>query len=77
MKNMNENGKMLCMSALYANHLVLGDSHFYNSSRGKDNSSFGFIVKGSVILIELSRANKKTKIPEGGLFYIPEGVRYS
>ncbi len=52
----------------------LSDSHRFDATSGKINSSFGFVKKGTVTL---NSADSQIDIPEGSLFYIPDGIRYN
>lgn len=61
------------MRELQVAHSYYGSSHFFDAEEGKENSSFGYIVKGSVVL---NSFNDSITIPTGSLFYIPEGQRY-
>lgn len=66
--------KKLCMSELMVQHNKYQKSHYFDAGSGKVNSSFGFIVKGSVRINSMGRS---LNIPSGSLFYIPEGIRYT
>lgn len=63
----------VCMRELQVAHSYYRTSHFFDAGDGKENSSFGYIVKGSVVLDSFSES---IAISEGSLFYIPEGQRY-
>lgn len=54
------------------NHVSL--SHAFDANRGKVNSSFAFIKKGSVTL---NFMGAQTVIPAGSLFYVPDGAKYN
>ena len=54
------------------NHV--SNSHCFDASNGKINSCFAFVKKGTVTL---NSADCQIEIPEGSLFYIPDGVRYN
>lgn len=54
------------------NHV--SNSHYFDASNGKINSCFAFVKKGTVTL---NSADCQIEIPEGSLFYIPDGVRYN
>lgn len=66
--------KKLCMSELVVQHSKFQNSHYFDAGSGKVNSSFGFIIKGSVRINTMGRS---LTIPTGSLFYIPEGIRYN
>lgn len=66
--------KKLCMTELHAERSHFYGSHYFDTGSGKVNSSFGLVLKGKVTLKSLSR---RIEVPEGGLFYLPEGIRYN
>ena len=65
--------KRLCMSELQVEVAEQAHHHFFDASAGKINSSFGYVEKGSVVLHSLRNT---ITVPEGSLFYVPNGVRY-
>ncbi len=66
--------KKLCMSQFWVQRSRFDSSHYYHADAGKNYSSFGFLVKGSVTL---SSMGKKITMGENSLFYLPVGIRYS
>lgn len=65
--------KKLCMSELRVLHTHYTRSHYYDAGAGRVNSSFVYLLKGTVTL---STVGKSITMQEGSLFYIPEGIRY-
>lgn len=65
--------KHICMRELQVTHAHYSTYHFFDAGKGKENSSFGFVTKGSLVLNSI---NDRIEIPTGSLFYIPEGQRY-
>ncbi len=65
--------KHLCMTDLEVQLLEYSHHHFFDATAGKQNSSFGYIEKGSVVLHSL---HNTITVPEGSLFFIPDGARY-
>lgn len=74
MNNHTHYAKKLGIKELVVEKSHLSNSHCFDASNGKINSSFGFVKKGSVILNSMG---KQIYIPTGSLFYIPDGVRYN
>lgn len=66
--------KKLCMTELQTQRFRFCNNHYFDAGSGKVNSSFGFIIQGSVTLKSMG---KRIEIPECGLFYVPEGIRYN
>lgn len=69
----NAYSKKLCMTELKVERARHNHSHIFDATSGKVNSSFGYITKGSVILHSMGNS---IEIPEGSLFYVPDGIRY-
>ena len=65
--------KKLCMSELKVIYSHVAHAHYYDAGAGRVNSSFGFLLKGSVTL---TSTGKSVHMEAGSLFYIPEGIRY-
>ena len=65
--------KKLCMTELKVERARHNHSHIFDATSGKVNSSFGYITKGSVVLHSMGVT---IDVPEGSLFYVPDGVRY-
>ncbi len=66
--------KHLCMSSLEAQHNIFRHSQHMHTAAPKEKcSSFGFVIRGSVSLIT---SGNRLDVPEGHLFYLPEGVTY-
>ncbi|MHB1151142.1 MAG: helix-turn-helix domain-containing protein [Eubacteriales bacterium] len=72
MNNNQTYSKKLCMKELLVQKVRFNNPHYYESGIGDHNSAFGFITMGSVIL---KSPDKVIEIGEGGLFYIPDGIR--
>lgn len=66
--------KKLCMTELEVRHSRFESSHYFDASTGSANSSFVFIVQGS---LTINSGAGKLNLEKGDLFYIPEGVRYT
>ncbi len=64
--------KKLCMTELQVQKIHSRNPHYYENGIGNNNSAFGFITMGSVTLRSPDRV---IEIGEGGLFYIPDGIR--
>ena len=73
MENTLGYSKKLCMTELKLLHTHYTRAHYYDAGAGRVNSSFGFLVKGSVTLTSVG---KSIHMGPGSLFYIPEGIRY-
>lgn len=69
----NTFSKHLCMTDLQVQLLEYSHHHFFDATAGKDNSSLCYIEKGSVALQCL---HDTITVPEGSLFFIPDGARY-
>ena len=65
--------KRLCMSEFRVEHAHQRNHHVFDATAGKINSSFGYIVKGSCVCYPIGKA---IEVPQGSLFYLPNGVRY-
>lgn len=65
--------KRLCMSEMHVQYSQYGGSHFFDAGSGKRYSSFGFLEKGTAVL---NTPGRHVMVPEGSLFYIPDGIRY-
>lgn len=65
--------KRLCMSEFRVEHAHQRNHHVFDATAGKINSSFGYIVKGSCVCYPIG---KSIEVPQGSLFYLPNGVRY-
>lgn len=74
MNNHTYYAKKLGIKELIIERSQLSNSHCFDASSGKINSSFGFIKKGSVILNSMGN---HIHIPTGSLFYLPDGARYN
>jgi len=61
------------MTELRAERSRFSGSHYFDTGSDKVYSSFGFVLEGKVTLKSMGR---RIDIPEGGLFYLPEGIRY-
>lgn len=66
-------GKPMLMQELQVSHHHYFSTHFFDAGAGKENSTFGYLVKGSVTLNSMS---ENISVSEGSLFYIPEGQVY-
>ena len=66
--------KKVTIKELIIEKSQLSNSHCFDASSGKINSSFGFVKKGSVVLNSMGN---QIHIPTGSLFYIPDGIRYT
>ena len=74
MENQITVGSTMLIREVRVTHSHFYSSHFFDSGEeGKENSSFGYIVRGSVTL---HSPTENISVPEGSLFYIPEGQRY-
>ena len=65
--------KTMCMVEICVEHAHQKNTHVFDATAGKVNSSFGYILKGSTLLCSLG---KTIEAPQGSLIYIPDGVRY-
>ncbi len=65
--------KHLCMTDLQVQLLEYSHHHFFDATGGKSNSSICYLEKGSLTLQSL---HSTLILPEGSLFYIPDGARY-
>ena len=65
--------KHLCMTDLQVQLLEYDHHHFFDASGGKNNSSICYLEKGSLTLQSLQST---LVLPEGSLFFIPDGARY-
>lgn len=65
--------KRLCMTELQVQRLEYSHHHFFDASAGNTNSSLGYLEKGSLVLHGLKNT---ITVPEGSLFFIPDGARY-
>ena len=65
--------KTMCMVEICVEHAHQKNTHVFDATAGKVNSSFGYILKGSTLLCSLG---KTIESPQGSLIYIPDGVRY-
>ncbi len=54
-------------------HAYSNESYVFDATAGKINSAFGYIVKGSCTI---HSTGKTIELPQGSLYYIPDGVRY-
>ena len=66
--------KKLCMTELRVEHTVFSRVNYFEAVEGRQDSSFIYIVKGSVIL---NAMGQRLAADIGSLLYIPEGQRYS
>jgi len=65
--------KTMLMQELQVTHHHYYSSHFFDAGEGKENSTFGYLVKGNATLNSMS---ENISVSEGSLFYIPEGQVY-
>lgn len=65
--------KHLCMTDLQVQRLEYSHHHFFDASGGKSNSSLCYLEKGS---LTLQSQHSTLILPEGSLFFIPDGARY-
>lgn len=66
--------KKLCMTELQVEHAVFARMNYFEAVEGRRNSSFIYIVKGSVTL---NAMGQRLSADMGSLLYIPEGQRYN
>ncbi|MBQ3127258.1 MAG: helix-turn-helix domain-containing protein [Clostridia bacterium] len=66
--------KTLCMSELRVGRLRMAQTHYFDTSRGSDYTSFVFARRGAVSIHTLDRT---LDFAEGSLIYIPEGQRFT
>lgn len=66
--------KPLCMSELAVQHSKYDVSRFYDSTDNRQNSSFCYVVRGSV---KVDSPDAGFTVTSGGLFFIPVGIRYN
>lgn len=66
--------KKLCMTELQVEHAAFARMNYFEAVEGRANSSFLFVIKGSVTLHAMGR---HLTADTGSLLYIPEGQRYN
>ncbi|MBQ8551387.1 MAG: helix-turn-helix domain-containing protein [Clostridia bacterium] len=66
--------KKLCMTELNIGRMHFDRPQYFDAGMGQKNSTFVYVVKGSVTISSLS---KSIHVGEGELLFIPEGIRYS
>ena len=74
MNNVEIHTKKLCMTELEVRRSVFETNHYFDASAGSVNSSFIYIVQGS---LTINAGTKSLHLSCGDLFYIPEGVHYT
>lgn len=74
MNNIEIHAKKLCMTELEVRHSRFDSNHYFDASAGSQNSSFIYIVQGSLII---NAGADRLNLIKGDLFYIPEGIRYT
>lgn len=66
--------KKICMTELHIGKMKFECPQYFDVGMGQKNSAFIFVAKGGVTI---NTVGKSIHVDEGGLLFIPEGIRYN
>lgn len=66
--------KKICMTELHIGKMKFDRPQYFDAKLGQKNSTFIFVAKGK---LTISTVGKSISVDEGGLLFIPEGMRYN